>query len=148
VCHLVKPAHVPRAALCPCSTSHQTTLPTSRSSPYGSIFPFLLERESKPGRSSFPKKSKPAQNRNWILKRNLKDLLLNFKDQIVLKIDLNLQIHLFLIPSFDFYKRFKSLFQLDQKSFKSKSWKFRKILKHFLRCLAQSLALAQSVSSL
>jgi hypothetical protein len=37
----------------------------------------------------------------------LKDLLLNFKDPFHLKIDLNLQIHLFLIPSF------KSLFQFD-----------------------------------
>jgi hypothetical protein len=39
----------------------------------------------------FPKKkSKPTQNRNWILKRYLKDLLLNFKDPFVLKIVLHL----------------------------------------------------------
>jgi hypothetical protein len=74
------------------------------------IFHFHLGREPKPGRSSFSKKSKLTQNRNWILKRNLKDLVLNFKDPFVLKIDLNLQIHLFLMPSFYFYKRFKSLF--------------------------------------
>jgi hypothetical protein len=120
-CHLVKPPHTPGAALFPCSTSHRTTLPTSRSSPCGPIFPFLLEHEPKSGRSSFPKNSKPTQNRNWILKRILKGLLLNFKDPFVLKIDLNLQIHLFLIPSIYFYKRFKSLFQFDQNSFKSKS---------------------------
>jgi hypothetical protein len=40
----------------------------------------------------------------------LKDLLLSFKDPFVLKINLNLQIHLFLILSFYFYTRFKSLF--------------------------------------
>jgi hypothetical protein len=32
------------------------------------------------------KKSKPTQNRSWILKRNLKDHLLNFKDPFVLKL--------------------------------------------------------------
>jgi hypothetical protein len=63
---------------------------TLHSSPYGPIFPFLLEREPKLGRSSFPKKSKPIRNTNWILKRNLKDLILNFKDPFVLNFDLNL----------------------------------------------------------
>jgi hypothetical protein len=90
VCRLVKPPRAPRAALFPCSASHQATLPTLHSSPYGPIFPFLLEREPKLGRSSFPKKSKPIRNTNWILKRNLKDLILNFKDPFVLKFDLNL----------------------------------------------------------
>jgi hypothetical protein len=54
--HLVKLPCAPHAALCPCSTSHRIALPTSRSSPCGPIFPFLLGREPKPTRSSFPKK--------------------------------------------------------------------------------------------
>jgi hypothetical protein len=47
-------------------------------------------------------KSKPTQNPHRIWKRTLKDPLLNFKDPFVLKFDLSLQIHLFLIPSFYF----------------------------------------------
>jgi hypothetical protein len=110
---MVKPPRAPRAALCPCSTSHRTTLPTSRSSPCSRFSP-SSSGAIQSQEVLFPKKSKPTQNRNWILKRNLKDILLNFKDPSVLKIDLNLQFHLFLIPSFYFYKRFRSLFQFDQ----------------------------------
>jgi hypothetical protein len=47
-------------------------------------------------------KPKATQNRCQILKRSLKDPLLNFKDPFVLNFDLSLQIHLFLIPSFYF----------------------------------------------
>jgi hypothetical protein len=101
ICHLVKPPRGPCAVLCPCSTPHQTTLSTSGSSPCCPVFPFLLEHEPKPEWSSFPK-SKPTQNQNQILKRKLKDFILNFKDPFVLNFDLNLQIHLFLIPSFYF----------------------------------------------
>jgi hypothetical protein len=46
--------------------------------------------------------SKLTQNRNLIWKRTLKDPLLNFKDPFVLKFDLSLQIHLFLITNFYF----------------------------------------------
>jgi hypothetical protein len=90
-------------------------------------------------------KSKPTRNQNQIWKRTLKDLLLNFKDPFVLNFDLSLQIYLFLIPSFYFYKRFKPLLEFNQNSFKSKSWKIRKLLEPFLSSWAQSLALAKSV---
>jgi hypothetical protein len=90
-------------------------------------------------------KSKLTQNQNQIWKRTLKDPLLNFKGHFVLKFGLSLQIHLFLIPSFYFYQRFKPLLEFDQNSFKSKSWKIRKLLKHFLSSWAQSLALAKSI---
>jgi hypothetical protein len=46
--------------------------------------------------------SKPTRNQNRILKRNLKDVVLKFKDLFVLKFDLNLQNHSFLIPCFYF----------------------------------------------
>jgi hypothetical protein len=50
----------------------------------------------------FPQKSKLTRNQNRIWKRTLKDLRLNFKDYVVLKFDLSLQIHLFIIPCFYF----------------------------------------------
>jgi hypothetical protein len=90
-------------------------------------------------------KSKLTQNQNRIWKITLEDLLLNFKDPFVFKFDLSLKIHLFLIPSFYFQKRFKPLLEFDQNWFKSKSWKIRKLFKPFLSSWSQSLSLAKSI---
>jgi hypothetical protein len=64
----------------------------------------------------FPQNQNRLRNRNQIWKSTLKDLLLNFKDPFILKLDLSLQIHFFLIPSFNFKKRYKPLLEFDQNS--------------------------------